>query len=262
MFVRPKDTYKINFDLLNHNDFVNDKSNPIGNIISKLPLRCTVLDIGAGNGLLGCLISKIKPNILIDGVEPSIEAALLAKSYYRTFYNDYFQNVSNEIFKNSYDFIILADVIEHVIDPLGFLLEIKKCIPEECRIILSIPNVAHGSVRLSVLNGIFNYENSGLLEKTHLRFFTFNTIEELFQKAGLNVESVDFLQRSFEFGKKWAIKPSLISQYKMLRDVHALTYQYLVVVRKGPKNDTITKNYIGNFGSLKYLIKTIVKGFF
>lgn len=233
-------------------------SNPLFTISKILRDGAKILDIGAGNGILARLLMERGFNCTIDGIEPNIYAAEIAKPYYRNFYVGKVQEFLREITHEKYDYIILADVIEHIPDPLQLLKELCAIIPEHCKITMSLPNVAFGAVRFAVLNGIFDYVDSGILEKTHLRFFTLKTLESLIKNSGLNIEKIFFLQRSIIESEinleKLKLNPLLF--YNVKDDPLAFTYQFVVTLTKNP---SVSESYYvgekGKFNYLKYLVR-------
>ncbi len=84
-----------------------------------------------------------------------------------------------------FDVIVFGDVLEHLRDPLAVLRKAKALLPDRGSVVASIPNIAHGSVRLALLAGRFDYQDLGLLDSTHVRFFTRSSIEDLFREAGM-----------------------------------------------------------------------------
>ena len=92
-----------------------------------------------------------------------------------------------ELGEDRFDAIVSAGAIEHLKDPLGALRRLRPFLKEGGRFVISIPNVAHGSVRLALLSGRFEYRDLGLLDSTHLRFFTRGTFERLLEEAGLDL---------------------------------------------------------------------------
>lgn len=86
------------------------------------------------------------------------------------------------------DLILCLDVLEHLVDPWSTLDKLSRLlVPGGC-IIASIPNVQHFTVSLNLLRGRWSYTPHGLLDSTHLRFFTYSTIREMFSRTGLNVQ--------------------------------------------------------------------------
>lgn len=235
MFERPDHTYKLSNNTVR--GVMNDKAGPLCNIVRDIPANSVILDIGAGNGLLAMLFKHIKKEVVIDGVEPSKAAAKIAKKNYRNFYVGYAQDYLSEIKKNNYDYVVLADVIEHTQDPVAFLKDLSRSISRDTKVIVSIPNVAFGSVRLSLLDGNYNYVDSGLLEKTHIRFFTKETLEETIKESGLGVVKVVYLQRRFDSTEiPINLKRNIFNSIRLTKDELASTYQFYLILSKESNN--------------------------
>ena len=255
MFDRPPVTYKITKKGVK--GALNDISGPLYQVVNEIEVGSTVLDVGAGNGLLSMMFREVKKDVVIDGVEPSKEAAKLAKPYYRNFFIGYVQDYLKTVKKNSFDYIVLADVIEHVMNPEIFLSELIKLAGKNTKIIISTPNVAFASVRLALLKGEFNYVDSGLLERTHLRFFTRATLEKIIKNLGIGVESVKFLQRRIdhtEIPVNLHSNPVLIHQ--LLKDELSSTYQFFFVLTANSSTNTFDNHKnIGTTLRLRDLVK-------
>lgn len=86
------------------------------------------------------------------------------------------------------DYVIFADVLEHLRDPWKVLSRAARIIKDDGSILISIPNVGHNSVIIDLINGKFNYRELGLLDNTHLRFFTRDSLLQMVTDAGLRVE--------------------------------------------------------------------------
>ncbi len=234
MFVRKDQTYIISDDALSK--ILKDPANPLGQIAKILPDAAKVLDIGAGNGMLGRVLRHAGRRVTIDGIEPSEFAAKLAEPFYRNVYQGYAQDHMQAMRAEQYDYIVLADVIEHIPDPAAFLTDIIQNLPDTTKVIISIPNVAFGGVRLSLLNGTFDYVDSGLLERTHLRFFTLSTALQLFEQLQIYPERILSLERSFyrmEFSRKM-LSATPFTIINLARKADARAYQYLFVLAQKP----------------------------
>src|SRR5262249_40058814 len=90
--------------------------------------------------------------------------------------------------RGPFDAIVYGDVLEHVADPLRVLRSLNPSLARDGTVIVSIPNVAHLWVRLSLLAGRFDYADRGILDRSHLRFFTRRTALDLLARAGLEVQ--------------------------------------------------------------------------
>lgn len=270
MFERPEYNYEISEDTIN--GISADNSHPLRKICELLPEGATVLDIGAGSGVLGRLIKKLNKNIKLDGIEPNLFAANLAKPYYRDISVGYAQDYFRKIKANTYDYVILADVIEHTADPKLFLIEILENLSSSTKIIVSIPNIAFGGLRLSLLNGNFEYADSGLLERSHLRFFTLSSAKNLFLSLKLWPEKIFSLERSFyrtEFTRQM-LKASLFQVIRLANDPKSRAYQYLFLLSRENKVPTSYKScganpkiiffdYIFNRPSIKKIYRLFKK---
>lgn len=89
-----------------------------------------------------------------------------------------------------FDAIVYGDVLEHLSDPRAVLVALDRHLAPGGIVVVSVPNVAHLWVRLSLLLGRFDYAERGILDRTHLRFFTRRTLRALLREAGLRVEEL------------------------------------------------------------------------
>jgi 2-polyprenyl-3-methyl-5-hydroxy-6-metoxy-1,4-benzoquinol methylase len=96
-------------------------------------------------------------------------------------------DLAAELGEEKFDVIVAADVLEHLRDPLATLNALRRHLSDDGAFVISIPNVAHGSVRLALLAGHFRYGDIGLLDSTHLRFFTRESFEQLLDEAELGL---------------------------------------------------------------------------
>lgn len=100
-------------------------------------------------------------------------------------------NLDEHLADERFDVVLAADVLEHLRRPEELLVRLKGFIDPGGYLVFSIPNVAHGSVRLALLNGSFRYRDTGLLDQGHLHFFTRETLYDLFQDAGYVVAHLE-----------------------------------------------------------------------
>ena len=92
--------------------------------------------------------------------------------------------------QGTFDAIVYGDVLEHLNDPLPILVGLNLALAVGGRVIVSVPNVAHLWVRLSLLLGRWDYADRGILDRTHLRFFTRRSFAAFLRDAGLSVEEM------------------------------------------------------------------------
>lgn len=144
-----------------------------------------VLDIGCASGDLGRVLKS--RGCKVAGVELDPCAAELAERVLdEVLIGDVRElDLVNHFGKESFDIVVFGDVLEHLADPVAVLRKVLPLLTNAGAVVASIPNVAHGSVRLSLLSGRFDYRPLGLLDSTHLRFFTRGSVHSVFREAGL-----------------------------------------------------------------------------
>lgn len=126
----------------------------------------------------------------VDGVEIDPDAARLAATVCERVLVADLQTLDLDKLRPQYDAFLFGDTLEHLPDPGDLLVRLHPRLRPQGRIVVSIPNVANWSVRLALLTGRWEYKERGLLDRTHLRFFTKRTAVKLLEDAGYCVESV------------------------------------------------------------------------
>jgi 2-polyprenyl-3-methyl-5-hydroxy-6-metoxy-1,4-benzoquinol methylase len=134
--------------------------------LSTLPTSARVLDVGIGDAMLA---RTLKSNGITQLWGVDIDAA--ARAAAKDVYVDTYHSVA-ELENKTFDVILLLDVLEHMADPFAFFAEAVGRLSPGGTLLVSVPNVAHWSLRLSLAFGIWQYTERGLLDKTHLHFFT------------------------------------------------------------------------------------------
>ena len=131
-------------------------------------------------------------------------------------------------FDQRFDVVLMLDVLEHLTDPISVLRRVSSVLADGGWAVISLPNVAHVSVRLALLGGQFKYTDVGLLDRTHLRFFDRNGVDDLLRDAGWGL--FDMARVTHRFGtteiRVENADPQLIRQLES--DTEALTYQYVI----------------------------------
>jgi 2-polyprenyl-3-methyl-5-hydroxy-6-metoxy-1,4-benzoquinol methylase len=149
-----------------------------------------VLDLGCATGKLAELLKT--QGCAVVGVERDPEAARLAEPFCeRVVVADLEDDLSFLTDLGPFDVIVAADVLEHVTDPSRVLEAVAGLLAPQGFLVTSIPNVAHGSVRLALLAGRFPYSDLGLLDSTHVRFFTRTSMIEMLLEGGFHVAYVE-----------------------------------------------------------------------
>ena len=158
------------------------------NIISNVPRSAKyILDLGCGTGDIAKIL--FANGKIIDGVTISQGEAELAKKYCRSIV---VQDLANGLplqFSNKYDAIICSHVLEHIVYPQKLLEDVKEVmVPNNTILLIAIPNLLVYKNRLKILFGEFNYEKEGLMDYTHVRWYTFKSINKLLKDAGFEIE--------------------------------------------------------------------------
>lgn len=144
-----------------------------------------VLDVGCATGYLGRVLKD--RGCVVSGVELDPEAAEAAEQVLDGVLVGDVDTLDlvGHFGKESFDVVVFGDVLEHLPDPAAVLRKVRPLLSDTGSVVASVPNVAHGSVRLALLEGRFDYRPLGLLDATHLRFFTRESLHALFREAGL-----------------------------------------------------------------------------
>lgn len=162
-------------------------------VISLIPrVAQKILDVGCSAGKLGARLKSERPFVEIAGIELNPEAAKIATDHLdKVVVSDIEQTGSLPFDKSYFDSIIFADVLEHLRNPEAVLRNMRSLLKDDGCIICSVPNVRHQSVLLDLLvKGQWEYTDEGIMDRTHLRFFTLNSIIKLLADTDFVIETV------------------------------------------------------------------------
>jgi len=145
-----------------------------------------IVEVGCSSGALAEQFRKISNDCQYIGIEIDQSYASLAQRYCNFCINEDIESSDDNLWSltERADCWIFGDTLEHLKDPWSILKKIKNTMSSSGVIIACIPNVQHWSLQVKLSIGDFRYETSGLLDKTHLRWFTRQTIFELFDQTG------------------------------------------------------------------------------
>ena len=146
----------------------------------------SILEVGCASGYLGA--SLVGRGHRVTGVEPDPAAAHAAARVLTEVWNGGLHDYLATHPQSRFDVLLFGDVLEHMVDPADALRHAMPHLRDGGTIVASLPNIAHGSVRAMLLEGRFDYEERGILDRTHLRFFTRAGIARLFADTGLAIE--------------------------------------------------------------------------
>lgn len=146
------------------------------------PVR--VLDLGAATGFLGAMLAARGHTVV--GVERDAAAAAIARPHYSALYEADIERLGT-IAEAPFAAIVVGDVLEHTVDPAAVLRRLVPLLEPDGRLLISLPNVAFIAVRLGLLVGRFEPARRGILDATHLHFYTRRSARHLVEGAGLRV---------------------------------------------------------------------------
>ncbi len=183
-------------------------------LLNGIPLTSQrVLEIGCGPGRLGMEFKKRNPGSSYFGVEIEAPAAAIAASRLDMVLCGSVETIDLGFLNGSLDCIVYGDVLEHLGDPWAVLKSHRALLREGGRMLACIPNIQHWSVIASLMRGHWTYSSDGLLDITHLRFFTLGSIVALFESAGMKIDNVigRILQKENADAFLENVKPALIN---------------------------------------------------
>jgi SAM-dependent methyltransferase len=188
-----------------------------------------VLEFGCATGYMTEVL-KDRLGCTVVGIEIDRDAALLAEQHAERVIVGDAETIdyATELAGEQFDVVMFADVLEHLKEPADVLRRVRPFIAENGAVVASIPNIAHASVRLALLAGEFRYREWGLLDDTHLRFFTRASIQDLFEETGYVV--THWLRQRLDVGEteiKVPPAPDAVREW-LASDPEATTYQFVL----------------------------------
>ncbi|MBJ6609820.1 MAG: class I SAM-dependent methyltransferase [Candidatus Thiothrix moscowensis] len=162
-------------------------------IVRRVPRYAHVLELGCATGSMSKLL-KEHCDATIIGVDNNPRTAWQARCFCDYVLTEDLDDPHSldALEDEKFDVITLVDVLEHLQDPAGLLRRVKPLLLDEGQLLLSVPNIAHASVRLELLRGSFQYEDSGILDASHLKFFTVTSLQALLAEAGFVLQALEY----------------------------------------------------------------------
>lgn len=200
-------------------------------ILDKLAIdtskKVSILEIGCACGSTLLKLKNLYKDSKLYGIDIDKSSIEIAKNIEGAFVKSADVESDDVIFEDEqFDLIIALDVLEHLKDPWQLMQKFKKSLKKDGQIIISIPNIMHISIINNLIQGGWDYQDSGILDKTHLRFFTLKTIKEAFESIGFS--------RIHYFSIIAGVSPQetslidlLSTQYNLDKD-QLMSYQYII----------------------------------
>jgi 2-polyprenyl-3-methyl-5-hydroxy-6-metoxy-1,4-benzoquinol methylase len=202
------------------------------NVLRFVGLGKKVLEIGAGPGSISRPLVELGKSRLT-----AIEIDSKSVEILKGFCDEVIQQDLNDpswpdrLGDSRFDAIVIADVLEHLYDPWTALRQASHLLNDDGSIVVSIPHSAHAGILGSLLSGDLHYQDWGLLDRTHIRFFAIKNIQDLFEEAGLKIVEFAYVLLSpmeTEFAGMWSNLPS---RTKLVLEDDEFAHVYQVVVK-------------------------------
>lgn len=213
-------------------------------LASHIPPRSVVLDLGCGSGALGEYLKK-NSDCETDGVTLSLAEATHAQKHYRRVEvaNLETTDLASLFSGQSYDTIVCADVLEHLRQPERVLSACRRLLRPQGKLLLSVPNAAYCGLIAELMQGEFKYREEGLLDTTHVRFFTRKSLSRFMTDNQWTLEPLEAITRPVpdsEFNVAFDQLPPAVTRY-LLANTDALAYQFIGTARPADANSAQSK---------------------
>ncbi|UJS25731.1 class I SAM-dependent methyltransferase [Thiothrix winogradskyi] len=211
-----------------------DDNHSHSQIVRRVPRYAQVLELGCGDGSMSRLLRE-RCEAHIIGVDHNPDIVWQAQRYCDYVFTEDLDDPHSldALEGEKFDVITLVDVLEHLQHPEALLQRLKPLLLDEGQILISIPNIAHSSVRLELLNGRFDYESAGILDATHLKFFTAESVQALLAEAGFTVNDIDYTWHDLpdevitRYLKAAGLEPTPVALAKF-HEPEAVAYQFII----------------------------------
>ncbi|MCW5849510.1 MAG: methyltransferase domain-containing protein [Anaerolineae bacterium] len=213
-----------------------DSDSTAARVIRLVGWNKRVLELGCAAGHMSRVLRERGCQVVGVELDPTL-AAHAAEVCERVIVGDLDElDLETELAGETFDVVLAADVLEHLRQPAGLLRRVRPLLRPAGSLVISLPNVAHGSVRLALLGGQFPYQDLGLLDRTHLHFFTRVGLEQLLADADFAIGHLERVTGGIvgaEVPWNAAAVPTDVVQ-ALEQEIEALTYQFIVVAYPRP----------------------------
>jgi GT2 family glycosyltransferase/2-polyprenyl-3-methyl-5-hydroxy-6-metoxy-1,4-benzoquinol methylase len=245
-------------------DMKTDNSNSL--ILRNIKPNSVVLEMGPAHGRMTKYL-KEQLNCEVYIVEKDEEAGKVAAQYATDAIIGEEQGDlekpwwSANLIDQKFDYIIFADVLEHLHDPKTVLENAKFLLKDTGSVLISIPNIAHNAVLIDLLQNKFEYREIGILDKTHLKFFTHNSLKTFVASAGFTVvqecNAINIVSNT-EFENSYMQLPTHIGEYLMARP-YGEVYQFVWELKRSDIQLTIVTPVFNKWNFTKSYLNDLLK---
>lgn len=196
--------------------------------LGRVPANSRVLDLGANDGSMAAFMQRMGCRVWAVEIDPeaAASAAPFCEDVAVADLNGL--DIAGRFADLAFDVVVMLDVLEHLSDPAATLSKVRDVLAPGGWAVISLPNVAHVSTRLALLDGHFTYTDTGLLDRTHLRFFDRAGVDDLLAQAGWGIVDLERVTRRLgttEIRLDDA-DPDLVRRIEA--DPEGLTYQFVI----------------------------------
>ena len=171
-----------------------DENTPWHKIFELIEAGSKVLDVGCSSGNFGEVLIKEK-KCIVHGIEIDEGDFKKAKHKLTKVFDYNVETDELDGLDRDYDYIFFGDVIEHLVRPVDTLARIRGYLKDDGKLLFSVPNMTNILVRLMLLQGKFEYGQTGLLDQTHLHFYDYNFLQSVLNQAGFEIEVLDPIKK-------------------------------------------------------------------
>ncbi len=219
---------KYHYDELNRNPF---ESHMLA--IDSIKSNTSILDIGCATGYFAKELAK--KGCETYGVDKDRIALKKASKYCKEVIQCDLDNIKIcHAPKKHFDYVLMLDVLEHLQNPKLAISQVGKFLKKDGRLVVSVPNIAHASIRWGLLKGDFDYTNTGILDSTHVHFYTLKSISRLLEKEGFRILKIKPTNGMCKVPFLYKITDRLPAtwQYKLVQKFPNLfAYQFIIISR-------------------------------
>ena len=209
-------------------------SNPRSDLLAllcRVPRR--LLDVGCAAGALGAWLKNSYPEVELWGIESNEKMAQVARSVYDNIIAGDIQELNFAecgLKDKIFDTLVLADVLEHVPNPWRTLDRLRSLLTADAQVLVSLPNARNLWLVNELSEGRFTYEPSGILDITHLRFFTRSEGQRMLEETGYLVEAISYGpdSRFFNTPRPKTFPANIETERMVLKNIDADAYQQLI----------------------------------
>lgn len=238
--------YQASIDLSQPNNSHTQAFNKISEFAAGNTL--SILEVGCSSGYFGSAL--INHGHQVWGIEPDEQAASVASESLTFVFCGFIEDFFSKHQSSKFDVIVFGDVLEHLLDPVSILRQCSGFLNKDGIIVASLPNVSHFAVRAMLLEGRWEYSDLGILDRTHLAFYTRDTLIDLFSDAGYEIKDISAVRISAEQADELCnfklSTDSIQTVKRFATDDHGYDFQYV-----------LSASFCGGTGSTKHRNESI-----